>query len=104
MKLAYFFTLIIVLMCGKESAFAQTLPRTRTGNWVISETNSPVDYTPVVVAVARSLAKDELSALELSISCRNGRANLILTGAAKRTKSPAWRCTRDPKHGGKISV
>jgi hypothetical protein len=82
MKLAYFFTLIIVLMCERESAFAQTLPRTPTGNWVISETNSPVDYTPVVVAVARSLAKDEPSALELSISCRNGRTNLILAGAA----------------------
>jgi hypothetical protein len=103
MKLAYFFTLIIVLMCGKESAFAQTLPRTPTGNWVISETNSPVDYTPVVVAVARSLAKDEPSALELSISCRNGRANLILTG---RRNVPRVRhgVARDPKHGGKISV
>jgi len=50
------------------------------GNWIVTETTSPVDYTPVVVAVTRSRDSVESSAMELTISCRNGRTNLVLTG------------------------
>lgn len=100
MKLAYFFSSMIALICAREGAFAQTLPRAATGNWVISETSSPVDYTPVVVAVARSIADDKKSALELSISCRNGRTNLVLAGAAISARSSdysvSYRIRDDP--------
>jgi hypothetical protein len=49
-------------------------------NWIISETTSPVDYSPVVVATARSRENAEGSAMELSICCRNGRTYLVLKG------------------------
>jgi hypothetical protein len=50
------------------------------GNWIISETTSPVDYSPVVVAVTRSRDSAESSAMELSIYCRSGRTHLVVTG------------------------
>jgi hypothetical protein len=53
-----------------------------TGNWIISETTSPVDYSPVVVATTRSQDSIESSAVQLSLYCRNGRTYLVLTGQA----------------------
>jgi hypothetical protein len=64
------------------AALAQNVPRSATGNWIISETISPVDYTPVVVAVTPSRDGVENSAMELTIYCRNGHTNLVITGSA----------------------
>jgi len=52
------------------------------GNWTISETTSPVDYMPFVVAVTPSLDGAEGSAMRLSIYCRNGRTELVVAGPA----------------------
>jgi hypothetical protein len=49
-------------------------------NWVISETTSPVDYKPIVVANAFSRGSD--TSMQLSIYCRNGRTELVVTGPA----------------------
>jgi hypothetical protein len=49
-------------------------------NWVISETISPVDYTPVVLAVTSSQTDHESSALQLLLACRGGRTELIVAG------------------------
>ncbi len=51
-----------------------------TGNWIITETTSPVDYSPVVVATTRSRDSVESSAMQLSAYCRNGQTYLVLTG------------------------
>jgi hypothetical protein len=51
-------------------------------NWVVSETTSPVDYTPIVTATtARRSGPDEPS-MQLSIRCRGGRTELVVTGSA----------------------
>jgi hypothetical protein len=73
---------MVVLALAGESAVAQVLPRSTTGDWIISETRSPVDYSPVVVAVVRSKDNAEHSTMELSVNCRNGRTNLMVAGAA----------------------
>jgi len=52
------------------------------GNWTISETTSPVDYGPVVVAITPSLDGAEGSTMQLSIYCRNGRTELVVAGPA----------------------
>jgi hypothetical protein len=67
---------------ANENVLAQNVSQSpsATNNWIISETTSPVDYSPVVVAIARSRDSLEGSAMELSISCRNGRTNLMVTG------------------------
>jgi hypothetical protein len=82
MKLRSLSLSMIILAVASRDTLAQNLPRSTTANWIISETSSPVDYTPVVVAVARSLDNAEHSTMELTINCRNGRTNLMITGAS----------------------
>lgn len=57
-------------------------PAPAAGNWTISETTSPVDYRPFVVAITPSLDGAEGSAMQLSIYCRNGRTELVVAGPA----------------------
>jgi len=57
-------------------------PAPANDNWTMSETTSPVDYTPFVVAVTPSLNGVEGSAMRLSIYCRNGRTELVVAGPA----------------------
>ena len=48
-------------------------------NWIVSETTSPVDYTPIAVATAQAAGADGAT-VQLSISCRGGRTELIASG------------------------
>jgi hypothetical protein len=50
-------------------------------NWIVSETTSPLDYTPVAIATALSGGPDG-ALLQLSIQCRGGRTDLVITGPA----------------------
>lgn len=63
------------------TAFAQggTPP---AGDWVVSETVSPLDYTPIVVAIAPARESRESFAMQLTASCRNGRTELVVGGSA----------------------
>jgi hypothetical protein len=47
-------------------------------NWIVSETTSPVDYTPVVIATASSGGGPDGATLQLSIQCRGGRTDLVI--------------------------
>ncbi len=51
-------------------------------NWIVSETTSPVDYTPIVAATSSSRGGPNSSSMELSIHCRAGRTELVITGPA----------------------
>jgi hypothetical protein len=51
-------------------------------NWIISETTSPVDYTPIVTATAFSTDGSDGSSMHLSIHCRGGRTELVVAGPA----------------------
>jgi len=51
------------------------------GNWIVSETTSPVDYTPTVTATTSHQGPDG-SVTQLSIRCRGGRTELAVTGTA----------------------
>jgi hypothetical protein len=50
-------------------------------NWIVSETTSPVDYTPVAIATASS-GGGPGAAMQLSIQCRGGRTDLVIGGPA----------------------
>ena len=50
--------------------------------WIISETTSPVDYSPIATATTSSLNVAGGSAMRLSIRCRGGRTELTVTGPA----------------------
>jgi hypothetical protein len=49
-------------------------------NWIVSETTSPLDYTPVAVAIATasSRAGPDGATMQLSIQCRGGRTDLVI--------------------------
>ena len=50
--------------------------------WIVSETTSPVDYVPIVTATTAQRRGADGSSLQLSIHCRRGRTELVVTGAA----------------------
>jgi hypothetical protein len=51
-------------------------------NWIVSETTSPVDYTPIVAANTSSRGGPDGTSMQLSIYCRGGRTELVVTGPA----------------------
>jgi hypothetical protein len=54
----------------------------RAENWIVSETTSPVDYTPIVAATAAYRRGADGPSMQLSIHCRGGRTELAVTGPA----------------------
>jgi hypothetical protein len=64
------------------------------GNWVVSETTSPVDYSPQITAAiaAEAIVKDAPSSF--SIRCRGQRTELLVSTTG------AWR----PSSGGELKV
>jgi hypothetical protein len=53
-----------------------------TDNWIVSETTSPLDYTPVAVAAASSRAGPDGATMQLSIQCRGGRTDVVISDPA----------------------
>ena len=51
-------------------------------DWIVSETTSPLDYTPVVIATALSSGGPDGTILQFSIQCRGGRTDLVISGPA----------------------
>jgi hypothetical protein len=51
-------------------------------NWIISETTSPVNYTPIVTVTASSRGGPDGSSMRLAIHCRGGRTELVVSGPA----------------------
>ena len=51
-------------------------------DWIVSETTSPLDYTPVAIATASSSSGPDGGAMQLSIQCRGGRTELVIGGPA----------------------
>jgi hypothetical protein len=49
-------------------------------NWIVSETTSPLDYTPVAIATALSSGGPDGATMQLSIQCRAGRTELVIGG------------------------
>jgi hypothetical protein len=67
---------------SRDIAAAPDRPARGGGNWMISETTSPVDYTPIVTAVALSRGGSDGSLMQLAIYCRGGRTEFVVEGPA----------------------
>jgi hypothetical protein len=50
--------------------------------WVVSETTSPVDYSPIATATTTSRTAAGGEPMHLAIRCRSGRTELAVTGSA----------------------
>ena len=48
--------------------------------WIVSETTSPVDYSPIATATASSRKAAGAPAMLLTIRCRGGRTELVVAG------------------------
>jgi hypothetical protein len=59
-------------------------------NWIISETTSPVNYTPMVTATASSREGSDGSSMRLAIHCRGGRTGLVVSGPAVSRNSSEY--------------
>jgi hypothetical protein len=68
--------------CMDKAAHVIAPPKEPKGdNWTISQTTSPVDYSPVATATTSSRDGSVESAMTLSIRCRDGRTDLVLAGS-----------------------
>ena len=75
-------------LLSREIAPEPARPRTASGSegtatpesWVVSETTSPIDYSPVVIATATARGAPDGSGMKLSIACRGGNTSLVLGG------------------------
>jgi hypothetical protein len=76
---------------GVSDAPAAVLVKPPSSNWTISETTSPIDYSPVVIATIRSVSNDKDTPNVLSIMCRRLRPEITL-----RTEG-TWRAARNGK-------
>ena len=59
---------------------APARPVPGSDNWIVSETTSPVDYTPIVTATTLSRGGANDYPMQLSIRCRAGRTELVVAG------------------------
>jgi hypothetical protein len=71
------FPIAFALVSGIASA--QDAPQ-QDGGWIVSETTSPVDYSPIATATISSRPIEDNPPLQLSIRCRSGRSELAVSG------------------------
>jgi len=65
-------------------------PAPAGGNWIVSETTSPVDYKPIITASTYARGGSIGSAMQLSIQCRGGRTELLVSGPAVSRSSAEY--------------
>jgi len=54
----------------------------REERWSISQSSSPLDYSPIATATISSREVEGGGAMQFSIRCRGGRTEIVVTGAA----------------------
>ena len=71
-----------------DEAQAKPQAKPSESNWVVSETKSPVDYSPLLIAVIRPMSSSPGGPVSLAIRCRGGQTALLIR--TERT----WHATR----------
>lgn len=59
-------------------------------DWVVSQTTSPVDYSPIATATTSSRRIADGSSMQLSIRCRGGRTEVVVTGPAISSRGDSY--------------
>jgi hypothetical protein len=73
-------------------------------NWIISETTSPVNYAPIVVASAFSRGSSDGSSMQLTIHCRGGRTELVVSGPAVSSSSSDYTISYSVNDGKPLQL
>jgi hypothetical protein len=72
-------------------AIAEPTRPAEADSWVVSQTTSPIDYSPIVSASAASQGAS--SAMQLAIYCRSGRTELKVTAPELSRKADEYALT-----------
>ncbi|MBR1155270.1 hypothetical protein JQ575_32280 [Bradyrhizobium sp. JYMT SZCCT0428] len=73
-------------------------------NWIVSETTSPVDYTPIVTATTPSRGGLKASEMQLSVQCRGSRTELLVAGPAVSRSSTDYAISYRVNNGQPVQL
>ncbi|MBV8409910.1 MAG: hypothetical protein JOY64_19945 [Alphaproteobacteria bacterium] len=73
-------------------------------DWTVSETTSPLDYTPVATATASYIGGSGGVALQLSIQCRGGRTELAISAPTLKLRPEDYVVSYVVNNGGPVVV
>lgn len=107
-----------VSRAARLAAVPSAVPRApAVPDWVVSETTSPLDYSPVAIATASYDGGVDAAALKLSVECRGGRTDMVMSGPALTRRGdeyivsyrvddgqPAMVATGSPVSGAGVAV
>jgi hypothetical protein len=79
-------------------------PKAVPDNWVVSETTSPVNYAPIVVATTFSRGGTEGASVQLAIHCRGGRTELVISGSEMLVGGPSSALSYSINDGPPVPV
>ncbi|MGY3646034.1 hypothetical protein ACVWW2_001325 [Bradyrhizobium sp. LM4.3] len=73
-------------------------------SWLVSETTSPVDYSPIVTATISSVSGPNGAAMQLAIHCRKGRTEVMIAGPRALTRRQRICCLLSTQCGSANST
>ncbi len=93
---------------GPPPASAASVPTAEPGpaadNWIVSQTTSPFDYSPIAIATASTTSGLDGVALQLSIQCRGGGTELVLGSTPPTLRGERYAATYRIDDGGPVQV
>jgi hypothetical protein len=75
-----------------------------SNNWIVSETTSPVDYSPVVVVTAWSSSGLDGASLKLVIQCRGGSTDLVFVSPSLTRRAEDYALSYVITDGSPVKV
>lgn len=79
-------------------------PEAPADNWIVSETTSPLDYTPIVTASISSAGASDGATMQLSIKCRAGRTDLVIDGPTLARRAEDYVVSYSVNSGQPVAV
>jgi hypothetical protein len=76
----------------------------KADNWIFSQTTSPVDYSPVAIATTLSDDGAVESAMKLSIRCRRGRTELVVSGPGISGRGDGYAISYRVNDGQQVQI
>ncbi|WP_249130348.1 hypothetical protein [Bradyrhizobium sp. AUGA SZCCT0283] len=73
-------------------------------NWIVSQTTSPVDYSPVATATTLSDDGAVESVMKLSIRCRRGRTELVVAGPGISGRGNGYAISYRVNNGPQVQI
>jgi hypothetical protein len=93
---------------GPPPANAASAPTAEPGpaadNWIVSQTTSPFDYSPIAIATASTTSGPDGVALQLSIQCRGGGTELVLASTPPTLRGEGYAVAYRIDDGGPVQV